>query len=161
MRVLNKDRTLEEESECCIFFKRHSDWMLLKMRHSHWLRILDSDPCIQMAQTTITSLEHILLLVEKRIEDENAFEIDAAGDSGDDAMILTEARNLGSNMLENALIESCKTQKETQAPVSETSVEETVDKYSRLSIFSPKSIVSNVEWLGRTTVDITNTIIPG
>jgi len=101
-----------------------------------------------------------LLLVEKSVKSETEYEIESDDDRFGDGLILTEARNFGNNILEEALIETCKTpekdeQKDRESPILEN------EQKSKLSIFSPKSIVSNVEWLGRTTVDITNNIIPG
>lgn len=109
-------------------------------------------------------LEHILLLVEKSIKDNVDFDVDSNDAQFDDALILTEARNFGNNILEDALIETCKTPDKDckkEKVISDISPEAGDEQKSKLSIFSPKSIVSNVEWLGRTTVDITNTIIPG
>ena len=102
--------------------------------------------------------------MEKSIKDNVDFDVDSNDAQFDDALILTEARNFGNNILEDALIETCKTPDKDckkEKVISDISPEAGDEQKSKLSIFSPKSIVSNVEWLGRTTVDITNTIIPG
>ena len=105
----------------------------------------------------IKNLEHALVLIEKISENELDYSIDSDEGAVDDTLIITHAKSFGSNMLEDALRESCQISNSAQPIVEKTEI----DEKRSTSIFSTKNFVSNVEWLGRTTVDLTNNIIPG
>ena len=105
----------------------------------------------------IKNLEHALVLIEKISENELDYSIDSDEGAVDDTLIITHAKSFGSNMLEDALRESCQISNSARPIVEKTEI----DEKRSTSIFSTKNFVSNVEWLGRTTVDLTNNIIPG
>ena len=96
-------------------------------------------------------------MIEKISENELDYSIDSEEGAVDDTLIITHAKSFGSNMLEDALRESCQISNSAQPIVEKTEI----DEKRSTSIFSTKNFVSNVEWLGRTTVDLTNNIIPG